>query len=207
MDQDVGTNTKDGTLLENQILEYLSQKTEPYTCVKFIFAWLKEKSLLKPNESKKRMNQALNSLTKRKMIAGKIVNNVAMYKLLAHEPSKQASPIHSPPPKGQNSYIPMGYIMDDLMPDTFVPNHLVEQCTKLWLDHFKTQLTSGMGRDRTTSKIKFQVHTQSYRDYLEENHTDTMVSKAFSRACRAMEEIGWTCHVASTSPITITFSI
>ena len=204
MQQGAGPNTKDATYLESHILNYLSYT---FVCKQFIFTWLKEQSLLKPNESKKRLNRALHRLVKEKRIVSKTVDNITTYKLPHRVPSKHASPLHSPPPKGQNSYVPLGYSMDDLMPDTFVPNHLVEQCTKLWLDYFKTQLTSGMGRDRTTSNIKFQVHTQSYRDYLEENHTDIMVSKAFSRACRAMEEIGWTCHVTSTSPSTIAFSI
>lgn len=207
MDQYVDTSTKDVSLLENQILKYLSQKTEPYTCVRFIFAWLKDEDVLKPDESKKRLDQALNSLTKRKMIACKIINDIPMYKFLSNGPAKKALPVFSPPQR-RCSNIPVGYIMTDLMPDTFVSNQLVEQCTKLWLDHFKTQITSGVARDHTTSKIRFDVPTQSYRKMLEENHTGTVVAKAFSKACGAMKEIGWNCHVSSVlGPPNITFSI
>lgn len=195
MDQYVDTSTKDGSLLENQILKYLSQKTEPYTCVQFIFAWLKGEAVLEPNESKKRLNQALNSLTKRKMIVHKIINGIPMYRFLSNELPKKVVRVSSPPQR-RCSNIPVGYIMADLMPDTFVSNQPVEQCTKLWLDHFKTQMTSGVARDHTTSKIRFEVHTQTYYKMLEENHTGVVVAKAFSKACRAMKEIGWNCHVS-----------
>lgn len=192
-----GTILEDASMLEYHILTCLSEQWEPFTNIHTIFTWLKDNQVLYQCESKKRTNRALHNLVQWKIVTHKIENKVPMYALPSTKTKKSepTSPACSPPPKGQSSYLPMGYSDEALKPHNFQISHAVEGCTKHILNDLKSILTNGIGRNMHVSHVEFNIDVPALLRKKLRGLRPGIVHMALDRAVRCMEELGWKCHM------------
>lgn len=212
-----GTILKDGSMLETHIFQCLYDQPEATASIHELFACLKDRQIIPMNESKKRTNRALHNLVQWHVLSQTFENRIPTYfpnfypqhwpasrtkdecATFACSPSEEddapASPIHSPPPKGQSSYLPLGYDAEALKPHNFQASYAVDNCTARLLSEFKLRLNGGIGRNERVSHVEFSIDIYYLlRQNLQEARQG-IFKKAFNRAVLAMEELGWKCHM------------
>ena len=117
----------------------------------------------------------------------------------AESPSEEddapASPICSPPPKGQSSYLPLGYDAEDLKPNNFRENWAIDRYTRRLLTEIKLRLNGGIGRNERVAHVEFSIDIHSLLTQILRETRQGIIMKAFNRAVLAMEELGWKCHM------------
>ena len=192
-----GTILADASMLEYHVMMCLAERSEPFTSVHAIFAWLKGKQVLKPCESKKRLNKALHNLVQWKIVNQTFENKIPMYALPSTKTKQPVpvSPACSPPAKGQSSYLPVGYDVEDLKPHNFQTNHEIESCVKHILDEVKTLLNSGVGRNMQVSHVEFRINLHRLLVPKLSTRRADILQLSLKYALLAMNELGWECHM------------
>ena len=212
-----GTILKDSSLLETHIFECLYDQPNATASIHELFACLKDRQIIPMNESKKRTNRALHNLVQWHILSQKFENQIPTYfpnfypqhwpasrtkaecATFACSSSKEerapASPIHSPPPKGQSSYLPLGYDAEDLKPHNFRANWAIDRYTRRLLTEIKLRLNGGIGRNERVSHVEFSINIHSLLTQILRETRQGIIMKAFNRAVLAMEELGWKCHM------------
>lgn len=212
-----GTVMNDRSLLETHILECLYDQPDATASIHELFACLKDRQIIPLNESKKRTNRALHNLVRWHVLSQTFENGIPTYfpnlgpknmpaskmksrrTFFAESPSEEddapASPICSPPPKGQSSYLPLGYDAEELKPHNFQTNHEIESCVKYILDEVKLFLNSGVGRNMQVSHVEFRIDVHRLLVPKLSTRRKDVLQLSLKYALLAMKELGWKCHM------------